>query len=143
MQSADPQNTDDDKKKTQQAEDPQNTEEPSAQDPTTEELTSDQLNQKKNGGGPGVEGPKFDDQKAESGSIEKETDISIKGDNNNQCTGLLQFDQSGNFLNQQGTTQTDIGEFEQEFAGPKNAFTPKNGTECEQGVEQASTASSS
>jgi hypothetical protein len=84
----------------------------------------------------------FDDQELESGEIATETEISIEGNNNSQCAGLLQFGQSGNFANQQGTSQYDIPEFEQEFAGPETEFAPENGTECEQAVQQAAAASS-
>ena len=90
-----------------------------------------------------VNGLNFDDQELESGDIETETDISIEGNNNNQCVGLSQFDQTGNFANQQGTTQNDIGdEFEQEFEGPEFEFAPENDTACDQAVQQASAASS-
>ena len=87
----------------------------------------------------------FDDQELESGGISTETEISIEGNNNNQCAGLLQFGQSGNFANQQGTTQYDIGpdaEFEQEFEPPEYEFAPENETACDQEVQQASSASS-
>jgi hypothetical protein len=87
----------------------------------------------------------FDDQELESGGIETETSLSIEGNNNNQCAGLLQFGQTGNLANQQGTTQYDIGpdaEFEQEFAGPEIEFGPENATECEQAVQQSAAASS-
>jgi hypothetical protein len=85
----------------------------------------------------------FDDQELESGGIETETSLSIEGNNNNQCTGLLQFGQTGNFANQQGTTQYDVGpEFEQEFEPPEYEFAPENATECEQAVQQAASASS-
>jgi predicted Zn-dependent protease len=84
----------------------------------------------------------FDDQELESGEISTETDISIEGNNNNQCTGLLQFGQSGNFANQQGTTQYDNPELEQEFAGPEYEFAPENETACEQAVQQSAAASS-
>ena len=84
----------------------------------------------------------FDDQEFESGGIETETSLSIEGNNNSQCAGLLQFGQSGNFANQQGTTQYDIPEFEQEFEGPEIEFGPENATECEQAVQQAAAASS-
>src|SRR5215217_97874 len=88
-------------------------------------------------------GPDFDDQELESGDIETETNISIEGNNNNQCAGLLQFGQTGNFANQQGTAQYDVGpEFEQEFEGPEIEFAPENGTECEQAVQQSAAASS-
>ena len=112
----------------------------------------------------------FADQELESGDIETETDISIDGSNNNQCVGLSQFGNTGNFANQQGTTQfgsngffddddddhpwwwrfhdndfddDDNGEFEQEFEGPEFTFAPENETGCEQAVQQSSAASSS
>ncbi len=87
----------------------------------------------------------FDDQELESGEIATETEISIEGNNNSQCAGLLQFGQTGNFPNQQGTSQYDFGpdaEFEQEFEGPEIEFGPENATECEQAVQQAAAASS-
>jgi hypothetical protein len=90
-----------------------------------------------------VNGLNFDDQELESGDIETETDISIEGNNNNQCVGLSQFGNTGNFANQQGTTQFDIGdEFEQEFEGPEIEFAPENETACDQAVQQSSAASS-
>ncbi|HEX2098904.1 MAG TPA: hypothetical protein VHF46_07620 [Rubrobacteraceae bacterium] len=84
----------------------------------------------------------FDDQEFESGGIETATEIAVEGNNNSQCTGLLQFGQSGNFGNQQGTSQYDNPELEQEFAGPEYEFAPENATECEQAVQQAAAASS-
>jgi len=85
----------------------------------------------------------FDDQELESGEIGTETELSIEGNNNDQCAGLLQFGNTGNFPNQQGTAQYDISdEFEQEFEGPEIEFGPENGTECEQAVQQAAAASS-
>ena len=84
----------------------------------------------------------FDDQELESGGIETETSLSIEGNNNNQCAGLLQFGQTGNFPNQQGTTQYDNPELEQEFAVPEIEFAPENATECEQAVQQSAAASS-
>ena len=85
----------------------------------------------------------FDDQELESGGIGTETEMAIDGNNNNQCAGLLQFGNTGNFPNQQGTAQYDTGEeFEQEFEGPEIEFGPENATECEQAVQQAAAASS-
>jgi|SRR5829696_5110629 len=85
----------------------------------------------------------FDNQEFESGGIETETALEIEGNNNNQCAGLLQFGQTGNFGNEQGTSQYDIGgEFEQEFEGPEIEFVPENETACEQEVQQAAAASS-
>jgi hypothetical protein len=85
----------------------------------------------------------FDDQELESGEISTETELSIEGNNNNQCAGLLQFGQTGNFGNMQGTSQYDVGpEFEQEFEPPEIEFAPENETACEQAVQQAAAASS-
>ncbi len=84
----------------------------------------------------------FDDQEFESGGIETATELAIDGNNNNQCAGLLQFGQTGNFGNEQGTVQYDQGEFEQEFEGPETEFGPENETACEQAVQQAAAASS-
>jgi hypothetical protein len=84
----------------------------------------------------------FDDQELESGEISTETSLSIEGNNNNQCAGLLQFGQTGNSANQQGTSQYDIDEFSGGFGGPGISFAPENGTECEQAVQQAAAASS-
>ena len=87
----------------------------------------------------------FDDQEFESGGISTETELAIDGNNNNQCAGLLQFGQTGNAGNEQGTAQYDIGpdaEFSQGFGGQSLSFAPENGTECEQAVQQAAAASS-
>jgi hypothetical protein len=89
-----------------------------------------------------VNAPEFDDQELESGGIETATELAIEGNNNNQCAGLLQFGQSGNFANQQGFTQYDLGEAENEFEGGEYEFAPENATECEQAVQQAAAASS-
>ncbi len=88
-----------------------------------------------------VNAPVFDDQEAESGELESETALEIEGNNNNQCLGVLQFGQTGNIQNQQGFTQYDIGEAENELAGPEIEFGPENATECEQAVQQAAAAS--
>ncbi len=87
-------------------------------------------------------GNEFDDQEFESGEIETETEIAIDGNNNNQCAGLLQFGQTGNFGEQQGTSQYDNPESEQEFEGSEYEFAPENATECEQAVQQSAAASS-
>ena len=85
----------------------------------------------------------FDDQEFESGGIETATELAIDGNNNNQCAGLLQFGQTGNAGNEQGTAQYDIaGEFSQGFGGQSLSFAPENATECEQAVQQAAAASS-
>ena len=116
-------------------------------------------------------GLNFDDQDLRSGDIDNETNISIDGNNNNQCVGLSQFGNTGNFANQQGTTfgnggdhngddhhwrnwnwnrhddhdnfRNGNGEFDSEFNGPEFNFDGDNETTCEQAVQQASSASSS
>ena len=91
-----------------------------------------------------VEGPNFDDQELESGGIDTETNISIEGNNNNQCAGLLQANNAGNFANQQGTLQYALPNAgDNEFAGPETDFAPDNATDCQQQVQQSSAASSS
>ena len=85
----------------------------------------------------------FDDQEFESGGIGTETEMAIEGNNNDQCLGVLQFGQTGNAGNEQGTAQYDISdEFSQGFGGQSLSFAPENGTECEQAVQQAAAASS-
>src|SRR5215203_3980225 len=44
------------------------------------------------------------DAENESGSIESENDVGVDGDNNNVCLGILDFENSGNFTNQQAVT---------------------------------------
>jgi hypothetical protein len=116
--------------------------------------------------GDGDDGLEFADQELESGDIENETNIAIDGSNNNQCVGLSQFGNTGNFANQQGFTSGDggsgfddddgnhddddffgfgfdgNGEFDGEFDGGELTFAPENETTCEQAVQQASAASS-
>src|SRR5215212_10884394 len=82
------------------------------------------------------------DTEDESGGIETENAFEIEGNNNSACLGQLQFGQTGNFTNQQGTLQyasvvDDLG-----FAGPEIEFGPESETACEQAVQQASAASS-
>jgi hypothetical protein len=84
----------------------------------------------------------FDDQELESGSYESETSISIDGNNNSQCAGLLQFGQTGNAANEQGMSQYDIDEFSGGFGAPSYSFAPENETACEQAVQQSAAASS-
>src|SRR5215208_3940859 len=88
-----------------------------------------------------VEGPNFGDQESESAEIETETNIAIDGNNNSQCAGLLQFGQTGNVSNEQGTLQYfTVGD--NEFEGPETEFAPENETACEQAVQQSAAASS-
>ncbi len=88
-----------------------------------------------------VNAPVFDDQEAESGEIEAETEMAIDGNNNNQCLGVLEFGNTGNIENQQGFTQYDTGAGGG-AGGPGVSFAPENETECEQAVQQSAAASS-
>src|SRR5215217_1990035 len=56
-------------------------------------------------------GLNFDDQDLRSGDIDTDTSISVEGNNNNQCVGLTQFGNTGNFANQQGTSNFGGDEF--------------------------------
>jgi hypothetical protein len=59
------------------------------------------------------------------------------------ATRIWEHGNTGNFGNQQGTSQYDIGdEFEQEFEGFEVELAPENETTCEQVVQQAAAASS-
>ena len=49
-------------------------------------------------------GSEIGDAENESGSIESENDVGVDGDNNNVCLGILDFENSGNFTNQQAVT---------------------------------------
>ncbi len=88
-------------------------------------------------------GPNFDDQNLRSGDVDTETNISIEGNNNNQCNGVSQSHNTGNYANQQGVLQD--GPFiadDVELEGGDFVFAPENETGCEQAVQQSSAASS-
>jgi hypothetical protein len=81
------------------------------------------------------------EQEAESGDFEAETDISLSGDNSNQCAPVVQFGNTGNnqnafTLNQYFSAVEDI-EFED--VG-QITFEPEFENECEQTVQQAAAA---
>ena len=82
------------------------------------------------------------DQEVESGEMESETNFEITGNNNNACLGVMQFANTGNFTNQQGTLQYATDADDIEFAGPETSFAPESETACEQAVQQAAAASS-
>ncbi len=88
-------------------------------------------------------GPRFDDQILRSGDIDSETNISIEGNNNNQCNGVQQNQNTGNYANQQGLSQ--FGPFiadDVELEGGDYVVAPENETSCEQAVQQSAAASS-
>ncbi len=82
------------------------------------------------------------DSENESGGIGTENNFEVAGDNNNACLGELQFGQTGNFTNQQGSLQYASEVDDNGFAGPGISFAPENSTACEQAVQQAAAASS-
>jgi len=133
-----------------QVEDPnsedQQAEEANLQDPNHKKKRGGdhkKKDEKKDGGGDGgLVAFDLGDTQNESGNIETENSFAIEGNNNNACLGQEQFDQTGNFTNQQGDLQYVSEGDDLEFGGPESEFAPENSTECEQGVEQASTASS-
>jgi hypothetical protein len=89
-------------------------------------------------------GVSFDlgDTENESGDIETENNFAIEGNTNNACLGQLQFANTGNFTNQQGSVQFFSGADDIEFEGGEIGFAPENETACEGSVEQATAASS-
>jgi hypothetical protein len=80
------------------------------------------------------------DQEAESGDFEAETEISLSGDNSNQCAPVLQFGNTGNNQNAQTLTQyfSEAEDFEVE--GGAISFAPEFENACEQAVQQAAAA---
>ncbi len=82
------------------------------------------------------------DSENESGDIETENNFAIEGNNNNACLGQLQFGQTGNFTNQQGSLGFFSPFDDNEFEGGDITFAPENETACEQRVQQSSAASS-
>jgi len=83
----------------------------------------------------------FDDQEGESSSIGTNTQIVVEGDNNSSCTGLLQFSNTGNLGESQGSSQYFSGSNEVEFNASEFEFGPGSGQECEQQIQQSAAAS--
>ena len=82
------------------------------------------------------------DTENESGGVGTSNEFEISGNNNSACLGQLQFGNTGNFTNQQGTLQYASVTDDQEFGGPEIEFGPESETACEQAVQQSSAASS-
>ncbi len=82
------------------------------------------------------------EQEAESGDFEAETEISLSGDNSNQCAPVLQFGNTGN--NQNAQTLTQDFSFAEDFdvEGGFIEFVPEFENECVQSVEQVAVADS-
>jgi hypothetical protein len=87
-------------------------------------------------------GFEISDTENESGEIETENAFEIAGNNNSACLGQLQFGNTGNVTNQQGTLQYASPVDDLEFGAPEIEFAPENETACEQAVQQSSAASS-
>lgn len=82
----------------------------------------------------------FDDQEGESSSIGTNTQIVVEGDNNSSCTGLLQFNNTGNLGESQGSSQYFSSSNEVEFNASEFEFGPGSGQECEQQIQQSAAA---
>jgi hypothetical protein len=82
------------------------------------------------------------DVENQSGDIETENSFSIEGNNNNACLGLSQFNNSGNFSNQQRVGQFRSIADDIELNAPEITFAPENETQCDQAVQQSAAASS-
>ncbi len=80
------------------------------------------------------------DQVAESGDFEAETEISLSGDNSNQCAPVLQFGNTGNNQNAQSLTQYFSAAEDFEVEGGAITFEPEFENSCEQAVQQAAAA---
>ena len=80
------------------------------------------------------------EQAAESGDFEAETEISLSGDNSNQCAPVLQFGNTGNNQNAQALTQYASPLEDVDLEGGFIAFEPEFENACEQAVQQAAAA---
>ena len=80
------------------------------------------------------------EQEAESGDFEAETEISLEGDNSNQCAPVVQFGNTGNNQNAQSLTQYNSEIEDVALEGGFIAFEPEFENACEQAVQQAAAA---
>ena len=78
----------------------------------------------------------------ESGDIEADNNYSVEGNNNSVCLSPQQFNNSGNFSNDQRFVQLRSIADDVEFSGPEIEFAPENETSCDQAVQQSAAASS-
>ena len=83
------------------------------------------------------------EQEAESGKVDQATGVSGSGDSANQCAGIQGVAQTGNAQNEIAITQyrSRTHEFNIEEAGSDITAGGTNDTKCEQGVDQAASAS--
>ncbi len=80
------------------------------------------------------------EQAAESGDFEAETEISLEGDNSNQCAPALQFGNTGNNQNAQTLVQYNSAIEDVGVEGGFISFAPEFENACEQAVQQAAAA---
>jgi hypothetical protein len=80
------------------------------------------------------------EQEAESGDLEFEADISLSGDNSNQCAPVVQFGNTGNVQNAQTLTQYFSFAEDIDVEGGFISFEPEFENSCEQAVQQAAAA---
>ncbi len=78
----------------------------------------------------------------ESGDIEADNNYSVEGNNNSVCLSPQQFNNSGNFSNDQRFVQRGSIADDIELSGPEIEFAPENETTCDQAVQQSAAASS-
>jgi hypothetical protein len=83
------------------------------------------------------------EQEAESGTADQGFGVSGSGNSANQCAGIQGVAQTGNAQNEIALTQyrSRTDEFKLEEVGSDIAANPENSTTCEQGVDQAASAS--
>ena len=83
------------------------------------------------------------EQDGESGETDQGFGVSGSGNSANQCAGIQGVAQTGNAQNEVALTQyrSRTAEFDLEEVGSEIVESPENSTKCEQGVDQAASAS--
>ena len=98
-------------------------------------------NNNNGGGDPAI--TQESEQETESGDVDQSFTVSNTGDNSNQCAGIQGVAQTGNDQNEISLTEyrSRTDEFNFDEVGSSIEASPKNSTGCEQGVDQAASAS--
>ena len=83
------------------------------------------------------------EQDGESGEADQGFGVSGSGNSANQCAGIQGVAQTGNAQNEIALTEyrSRTAEFDLEEVGADIEASPENSTKCEQGVDQAASAS--
>ena len=83
------------------------------------------------------------EQDGESGEADQGVEVSGSGNSANQCAGIQGVAQTGNAQNEIALTEyrSRTDEFNLEEVGSDIVESPENSTKCEQGVDQAASAS--